>query len=126
MLCLVPARIRYVDLSDNFPEIVFLTRINYLQTGAALAVFTLAMVLYPDVLKKAQAEIDFVVGRDRLPTFADRDQLPYIRALVKEVLRWKPITPLGLARRAVEDDVYQGYFIPAGSIVMTNVWYVWY
>ncbi|KAK7683860.1 hypothetical protein QCA50_013238 [Cerrena zonata] len=91
-------------------------------TGAALAVFTLAMILYPDVLKKAQAEVDSVVGRDRLPTFADRDQLPYIRALVKEVLRWKPITPLGLARRAVEDDVYQGYFIPAGSIVMTNVW----
>ena len=82
------------------------------------------MLLYPDVMRKAQAEIDSVVGRDRLPTFSDRDQLPYIRALVKEVLRWKPITPLGLARRAVEDDVYQGYFIPAGSIIMTNVWCV--
>ncbi|CAL1709874.1 unnamed protein product [Somion occarium] len=91
-------------------------------TGAALAVFTLAMVLYPDVKRKAQAEIDAVIGRDRLPTFADRDQLPYVRAVIKETLRWKPITPLGLARRAVEDDVYQGYLIPAGSIVMTNVW----
>ena len=55
----------------------------------------LAMALYPDVMRKAQAEIDTVVGRHRMPTFADRPHLPYVRAIVKEVLRWRPVGPLG-------------------------------
>ena len=55
----------------------------------------LAMVLYPDVMKRAQAEIDSVVGRDRMPTYADEPHLPYVRAMVKEVLRWRPVGPLG-------------------------------
>ena len=55
----------------------------------------LAMVRNPDIQRKAQAEIDDVVGRDRLPTFADYEDLPYIRALVREVLRWNPVDPLG-------------------------------
>lgn len=65
-------------------------------TAAALAVFMLAMTLYPDVMRKAQAELDAVVGRDRMPTYADRPHLPYIRAIVKEVLRWRPVGPLGV------------------------------
>ncbi|EIM88908.1 cytochrome P450 [Stereum hirsutum FP-91666 SS1] len=91
-------------------------------TAAALSVFFLAMRLYPDVMRKAQAEIDSVVGRDRLPTFEDRARLPYIRAIVKEVLRWRPVGPLGLPRRAMQDDVYEGYFIPKGTLVIANVW----
>lgn len=59
----------------------------------------LAMVLYPDVMRKAQAEIDRVVGRDRLPNFGDYDNLPYMRAMVKEVLRWRPVGPLGKCSR---------------------------
>ena len=59
--------------------------------------FVLAMLLYPDVMRKAQAELDAVVGRDRLPTFEDRKNLHYIRAMVKEVLRWRPVGPLGMA-----------------------------
>lgn len=58
----------------------------------------LAMVLYPDVMRKAQAQVDAVVGRDRLPTFGDREQLPYIEAIVKEVHRWRPVGPLGVPR----------------------------
>ncbi|PSS37906.1 hypothetical protein PHLCEN_2v248 [Hermanssonia centrifuga] len=53
------------------------------------------MVLYPDVMRRAQAEIDAVVGRDRTPLFSDRDKLPYIEAIVKEVIRWRPVDPLG-------------------------------
>ena len=53
------------------------------------------MVAFPEVQRKAQEEIDEVVGRSRMPTFADRDHLPYIRAIVKEVLRWRPAAPLG-------------------------------
>ncbi|TFK64025.1 cytochrome P450 [Pluteus cervinus] len=91
-------------------------------TAAALSVFILAMRLYPDVMKKAQAEIDTVVGRDRLPTFSDRNNLPYIRAIVKEVFRWRPVGPIGLPRRVSEDDYYNGYFIPKGSLIIANVW----
>jgi hypothetical protein len=54
------------------------------------------MTLFPDVQKKAQAEIDVVVGHDRLPSFADRDSLPYTEALVTEVMRWNVVLPTGM------------------------------
>lgn len=54
------------------------------------------MALHPEVVRKAQAEIDAVVGNDRLPTFSDREQLPYVNALAKEVLRWNSVTPTGM------------------------------
>ncbi|KAG6908101.1 hypothetical protein DXG01_006138 [Tephrocybe rancida] len=57
--------------------------------------FFLAMTLYPEVAKKAQAEIDSVVGNNRLPTFEDRPHLPYVDALSKEVFRWNSVAPLG-------------------------------
>jgi cytochrome P450 len=53
------------------------------------------MTLYPDVLRTAQAELDEVVGPDRMPSFSDQPNLPYIEAVVKEVLRWRPVAPLG-------------------------------
>lgn len=61
-------------------------------------VFVLAMVLYPDVQKRAQAEIDSVIGRDRLPAFEDKKSLPYVDAVVRETYRWMTIAPLGDAR----------------------------
>ncbi|KAF9076562.1 cytochrome P450 [Rhodocollybia butyracea] len=84
--------------------------------------FFLAMTLYPDVARKAQAEIDAVVGNDRLPTFADREHLPYVDALVKEVFRWHVVTPLAVPHRAVQDDFYAGYHIPKGSLLIPNLW----
>jgi cytochrome P450 len=66
------------------------------QTVSAIYSLFLAMILFPDVQKKAQAEIDAIVGTDRLPSFADRDSLPYIEALVKEVLRWNAVAPTGM------------------------------
>jgi hypothetical protein len=54
------------------------------------------MTLFPDVQKRAQAKIDAVVGPGRLPSFADRDSLPYTEALVKEVLRWNVVLPTGM------------------------------
>ena len=53
------------------------------------------MALYPDVQKKAQAEIDHVVGSDRLPNYVDQGELPYVTAVLKEVLRWHPPSPTG-------------------------------
>jgi cytochrome P450 len=56
------------------------------------------MMLYPDVQKRAQAELDDVVGQDRFPTFEDRDKLPYIAAIMQEVTRWAPVAPQGQTR----------------------------
>ncbi|KAG6328751.1 hypothetical protein ID866_10338 [Astraeus odoratus] len=66
-------------------------------TVGSIYAFFLAMTLFPEIQKKAQAEIDAVVGSERLPTFADRERLPYIDAIVKEVLRWHVIFPLGMS-----------------------------
>jgi len=72
---------------------------NYIfrvQTVSAVQSFFLAMALYPEVQKKAQLEINAVIGNDRLPNFRDRDALPYTNAIVKEAMRWQPVTPLGI------------------------------
>lgn len=52
-------------------------------------------MLHPAVQHKAQSELDKVIGRDRLPDFEDRPQLPYLDCVFKENLRWKVVTPLG-------------------------------
>ncbi|KAI0299745.1 cytochrome P450 [Multifurca ochricompacta] len=89
---------------------------------SATSSFFLAMTLYPGVMKKAQAELDAVVGSHRLPTFEDRDRLPYLNAVIKEVLRWAPVTPFGGHHRLMEDDIQDGHLIPAGSAVIVNIW----
>ena len=86
--------------------------------------FLLAMTRNPKVLKKAQDELDRVVGKGRLPDFSDKDDLPYIDAIVKEVIRWNPPLPIGIPTRVTQDDVYQGHFIPAGATVVQNIWAV--
>jgi len=84
--------------------------------------FFLAMTLYPDVMKKAQAELDAVVGSHRLPTFEDADRLPYVHAVIKEVLRWAPVTPFGGHHRLMQDDIQDGCLIPAGTAIIVNIW----
>ncbi|KAM5539416.1 hypothetical protein V8D89_006868 [Ganoderma adspersum] len=69
-----------------------------------------------------QAELDSVVGPNRLPELSDYDSLPYMKATVKEALRWHSVAPLLVPRTTVRDDVYNGYFIPTGSIIMFNSW----
>ncbi|KAG1879784.1 cytochrome P450 [Suillus subluteus] len=90
---------------------------------SAIYSFFLAMTLFPDVQKKAQAEIDAVVGPDRLPSFADRDYLPYTEALVKEILRWNVIALIG-GHCVTQGDIHDGYYIPKGSIIMPNIWFM--
>lgn len=82
---------------------------------ATLAWFFYAMILHPEVQKKAHEELDRVIGNGRLPTYEDRDSLPYIEAVVREVLRWRPIVPLGLPHATSFDDIYNGHFIPRGA-----------
>lgn len=80
------------------------------------------MALFPEAQKRAQAELDAVVGPGRLPDFSDMDQLPYTNATVKEALRWHVVLPVGVSHRTLEDDEINGYFIPAGTTVIPNVW----
>ncbi|KAH8879650.1 cytochrome P450 [Thozetella sp. PMI_491] len=89
-------------------------------TWSALIVWILNMVLHPDIQAKAQKMIDEVIGPDRLPTFEDREKLPYIDNLVQETLRWCPVSPIGVPHRSLEDDIYNGMFIPKGSFVYAN------
>ncbi|CCM04678.1 uncharacterized protein FIBRA_06864 [Fibroporia radiculosa] len=93
-------------------------------TVHALESFFLVMILYPDVQRKAQAEIDSVVGPGRLPKFSDRPCLPYLGAVLKEVHRWNPIGPLALPHKVTSEDVYRGFRIPAGTIIVPNTWAV--
>ncbi|KAL3476681.1 cytochrome P450 [Aspergillus californicus] len=92
-------------------------------TSNTLYGFVQAMLLFPEVQKKAQDELDRVVGLERLPVLDDLVDLQYIRGCMKETLRWMPTTILGAVPHAVtQDDVYMGYFIPKGAGVLNNVW----
>lgn len=103
------------------------------------------MLLYPEVQKRAQKCIDDAC-KGRLPDYDDYDDMPYMHALVQETLRWKPASPIStclellvvycastihvsrpdIPHRLTKDDVYRGYFIPEGSMVFANNWYVTY
>src|SRR5271169_2011611 len=76
----------------------------------------------PEAVKQCQEELDRVIGDGRTPTFDDEPNLPYIRALGKETLRWRPTNKLGHNHYVTEDDWYEGYFIPKNTIIMLNVW----
>lgn len=91
-------------------------------TWSTLIVCILNLLLNPEVQKKAREEVDSVVGRDRLPTFEDRDKLPFIERLIQETTRWCPLSPLGVPHATVQDDIYKDMFIPKGSVVFANAY----
>lgn len=118
-------------------------------TSSSTLSFVLAMCVFRDAQKRAQAEIDRVVGHERSPDWSDESSLPYVKALVSEVLRWRTVTILGgiphapiqvsSARGTVarwisvikaqnitnipfKDDEYKGYFIPKDTAITGNVW----
>ncbi|EQK97564.1 hypothetical protein G6O67_005444 [Ophiocordyceps sinensis] len=91
-------------------------------TAGALRVAVLACVSYPDAMRRAQEELDSTVGSGRLPTFDDVPDLPYVRSFIEEVLRWRPLTPSGVAHSPTSDDEYGGFFIPRGATVLAANW----
>ena len=72
-----------------------LTFSRFFKTVSTIQFFLLAMALNPEIQAKAHAQLDLVIGQDRLPIFGDRPQLPYIEAIIMESLRWHPSLPLG-------------------------------
>ncbi|KAK7029931.1 cytochrome P450 [Favolaschia claudopus] len=91
-------------------------------TVSVITAYFLAATKHPHIQDKAQAEIDHVIGRGRLPTLKDRPSLPYIDALCKELARWLPIVPLAAPHRAMRDDLYGEYLIPKDAFVIPNIW----
>ncbi|KAJ7151250.1 cytochrome P450 [Mycena filopes] len=91
-------------------------------TFSAVESFFIAMSLSPEIQDRAHAELHKVVGSKRLPNFADRADLPYIGAIIKEVHRWNPVTPLGLPHQLMQNDVYRRFHVPAGAVVFANIW----
>ncbi|KAJ7888842.1 cytochrome P450 [Mycena leptocephala] len=91
-------------------------------TVSALGTFILAMLSNPEAQKKAQAEIDSVVQKGHLPDFDDEESLLYVSAVVKEVLRWRAVTPIGIPHFLSVEDEYRGYRLPASSLVIANTW----
>ncbi|KAF9064351.1 cytochrome P450 1 [Rhodocollybia butyracea] len=91
-------------------------------TMSSIASFLLTMTQHPEVQSKAQAEIDHVIGRDRLPTFDDRQSLPYVESIYREIMRMHPPVPTNLPHVSTEDDFYRGYYLPKGCQVVANIW----
>ncbi|KAF7348389.1 O-methylsterigmatocystin oxidoreductase [Mycena sanguinolenta] len=91
-------------------------------TTTTLKVFIMAMAMNPEVVKKAQNELDAVVGLGFLPGFEHRSALLYCEAVFREVFRWRPILPFAIPHANTNDDIYEGYFIPKGTMVIPNVW----
>ncbi|OQU95238.1 hypothetical protein CLAIMM_01474 [Cladophialophora immunda] len=93
------------------------------ETSASnLHLFVLAMISHPEVLKKAQAEVDNVCGVSTSPSAKHIEDLPYMRAIMTEIFRWRPLAPEGQPHMLTQDDWYDNYFLPKGTIVFANTW----
>ncbi|KAI0405429.1 cytochrome P450 [Xylaria palmicola] len=92
-----------------------------LTIGSPIQSYLLAMLHYPSWQGKLQAEIERVCG-GACPQWEHRQDLPMLRAVVKEVIRWRPPVPTGIPHAIEKDDVYNGYFIPAGATVHALEW----
>lgn len=112
---------RYVHFRVPFCDS---TRLTLVKSAGSLASFLLACVKFGHIfIPRAQEELERVVGGERLPTFEDLPSLEYVRAIVAETLRWRPVAVLGGTPHAsTADDVYKGMFIPKGSTIIAPLW----
>ncbi|KAH6908262.1 cytochrome P450 [Coprinopsis sp. MPI-PUGE-AT-0042] len=111
------------EVAKNTCAAAYLGKLCNLTVSTALSVM-LALTMHPDIQRKAQEQIDSVVGQERLPTFSDFEKLPYLQAVIKEAGRWHAVVPLALPHVSTEEDIYEGMRIPAGTMVMPNGWAV--
>ena len=95
---------------------------GYEAPSAVMFVFVLAALTAPEAMRKAQKELDDVVGSSRLPGLEDKDRLPYVNALVDETQRWRTISPFAFPHAMLEDVDFQGYRIPKGATVLPLTW----
>ncbi|QSZ34961.1 hypothetical protein DSL72_007823 [Monilinia vaccinii-corymbosi] len=93
-------------------------------TFATTLVGVLNLLLHPTIFQRARKLLDQTIGLDRLPSLKDRDnpKLVYLEYIVQEIVRWRPLSPLGVPHKSLHDDVYNGMFIPRGTSVYFNTW----
>ncbi|CAL4946514.1 unnamed protein product [Urochloa decumbens] len=93
------------------------------ETTSTTMEWTMTLLLnHPHVLKKAQEEIDSIVGSDRLVNKNDLPHLPYLHCVINETLRLYPAAPMLLPHEASTDCKIHGYDVPAGSMVLVNAY----
>ncbi|KAF8998871.1 cytochrome P450 [Cyathus striatus] len=114
---------RHVDLSQHNRTLQEISVMTYLAavdtTYGSIGMFILAMLKYPEVQRAAQYQLDEVL-QGRLPEYSDMSSIPYITALLREVLRWEPIVPTGVPHYNTEHDIFKGYYIPEGTVIFPN------
>jgi cytochrome P450 len=93
-------------------------------SASATMVFLMTMAAYPEVARRAQEELDRVCGDTRFPGSDDINRLPYLRACMLELLRWRPITPLALPHATTANDDYGALTIPNGADIIINAWMI--
>ncbi|KAK7042226.1 putative cytochrome P450 [Favolaschia claudopus] len=91
-------------------------------TSSYLQSLIMALVAYPDAQRKAQEEMDRVVGSHRMPTLDDLEEMPYIRAMIMETHRFRPVAPMLIPHCALNDEEYNGFIIPHGCTIFVNIW----
>ncbi|KAL8943871.1 MAG: hypothetical protein Q9211_000810 [Gyalolechia sp. 1 TL-2023] len=116
------------DLDPTDEEAIKWTAVSLYAAGSDSTVAIMqsvicAFLIFPEVVRKAHEEIDRVIGPDRLPTFSDRPNLPYIDGIVKEAWRWNPVGPMGLAHKSEEDILHGDFIIPAGAYLLPSLWW---
>ncbi|KAI0796931.1 cytochrome P450 [Abortiporus biennis] len=123
------ARIEEVPLEEYLQEeetVINVTGIAYAAgtetTASNVLTFFLMLAERPDIQRKAQSELDTYLGNSRLVDSSDYGALPFIAAIALEVMRYRPSLPLGVPYRVMEDDEYNGFFIPKGTTVVSNFW----
>ncbi|KAJ7443872.1 cytochrome P450 [Mycena latifolia] len=95
-------------------------------TGDYIQSLVLALTAYPDAQRKAHDEIDRVIGEDRIPTLDDLEHMPYIRAMILETHRFRPVAPLMVPHATVAPEEYQGYIIPKDATIFINLWGIYH
>lgn len=108
-------------------DTLLLTLVDLFGAGSETVATTLKwsllyMLKYPEVQRRIQQEIDDVVGRNRLPRLSDKPKLSYTESTLLEIQRITSISPLGTIHRAAEETTLEGYDIPKGTFLMSNLW----
>ncbi|KAH9929088.1 cytochrome P450, partial [Epithele typhae] len=111
------------DIIKNVAAVGYEALITAWQVYSTLLGTMLALSLNHEVVVKAHAELDAVVGAARMPDFDDESSLVYIKAIVMEALRWHNVTSVGVPHATTEDQQWRGWFIPSGTVVIANQWY---
>lgn len=91
-------------------------------SSAILQGIVLVLAAHPEVQAKAQQELDSVVGSDRIPDWSDLESLTWVKAIVEEFMRFRPVGPLALPHACAEDVPFENYVIPKGTTIFTNLW----